>query len=763
MTLNLQLKKLGNYFPAVAGGTSSYTSRLLSRIPALGSYALSGYYLSWVALISINSIVLTDLIKIHTDAAGVSCPVLLLRIGFTVIPFVLAFAGIRALAILHLFFMVPTIGLMLLFVVQGLGWLAFAPNSPGFFPAELPSITPLDWVKWYFIAVYAVYATEGGAAFIADGQQPKYVQRCLSITAGFLPVVYLGGSWIVSRLATDASAGDSAFANLLSAATPFWGQSASLWITALIGFTQLLSSSTTVSLCARVIYQASLDGYAAPVFRVVSRQGSLTPALVASLILSVGCLVWGDVVRIIFITGTGYIFSMMTFHLGIWLNARKEECRWPFWSLGCFLVEAIVLLVGGIAWNWQDFLLGLFIPAALLVADRLLRQINLIWLKPQWWQKHLQNYQPKRVKDFLFLQVNWLLVLVCTATILGWLVRSYLDGTSTSFSYSEILVLLVMSVGFVMVAIATWTSLPQISAIAEAEELIQQQAKDLEFSLQELKNTQIQLIQNEKMISLGQLVAGVAHEINNPINFIYGNIVPARQYVQDLLDLIQLYNLNYPDPALEISQKIEDVDLEFIQEDLPKLLTSMQLGADRVRQIVLSLRNFSRLDETSLKAVDIHEGMDSTLLILQSRIKVKSDRPEISIIKNYGTLPPVECYASQLNQVFMNIIANAIDALEDKTNINSKPTITISTLETLEHQIKISIADNGSGLPESIKQQIFDPFFTTKSVGKGTGLGLSISYQIIHQKHGGSLECISSMGQGTEFIIQIPAKQIASK
>jgi signal transduction histidine kinase len=297
----------------------------------------------------------------------------------------------------------------------------------------------------------------------------------------------------------------------------------------------------------------------------------------------------------------------------------------------------------------------------------------------------------------------------------------------------------------------------------------QEYAQKLETSLEELKQMQLQLVQNEKMSALGSLVAGVAHEINNPVNFIHGNISYASQYIEDLIRLVQAYQQNYPHPVAEVQEEMEAIELDFLIIDLPKLITSMKAGTERIREIVLSLRNFSRLDEAEMKIVNIHEGIDSTLMILANRLKATSHRPAIEVIKEYGDLPMIECYAGQLNQVFMNILANAIDALEDSL-VNSrlsivnqqkieKPQIYIRTEITSDRQIIIRFTDNGYGIPESVQKRLFDPFFTTKTVGKGMGLGLSISYQIITQGHGGNLQCISTPGVGTEFIITIPLKQ----
>ncbi|MEH1806522.1 PAS domain S-box protein [Nostoc sp.] len=287
----------------------------------------------------------------------------------------------------------------------------------------------------------------------------------------------------------------------------------------------------------------------------------------------------------------------------------------------------------------------------------------------------------------------------------------------------------------------------------------QTQAEKLTETLHKLQQTQSQLIQNEKMSSLGQLVAGVAHEINNPVSFIHGNLTYANEYFQEMLTLLHLYQQHYPQPEVEIENFAAKIDLEFITNDLSKLLSSMNMGTNRIREIVLGLRNFSRHDEAGKKLVDIHEGIENTLLILHHRWKDNGIRSDICIVKEYGDLPLVDCYPGQLNQVFMNILTNAIDALEEsmtKIKTNYKPQIIIHT-EILESKfVVIRIADNGLGMVEEIQKRLFDPFFTTKEVGKGTGLGLSISYQIVVEKHGGILNCLSEPGKGTEFWIQIP-------
>lgn len=300
-----------------------------------------------------------------------------------------------------------------------------------------------------------------------------------------------------------------------------------------------------------------------------------------------------------------------------------------------------------------------------------------------------------------------------------------------------------------------------ILTLAQLEK-VEEQSRIAKVGFRTLKNNYARLIQNEKMAALGQFVAGIAHEINNPVNFIAGNLVYALNYTQDLLQLISLYQHHYPAPVAEIEAAIAEMELEFLTADFLKLLDSMKFGTERIQEIVLSLRNFSRLDESDKKIVDIHEGIDSTLIILQSRIINQETGQIITIDKEYGNLPLVECYAGLINQVFMNILSNAIDAIfasfESAYSNLKSPVIRIRTEVTDNREVVIRIADNGSGIPKDIQKRLFDPFFTTKPVGKGTGLGLSISYQIVVEKHCGQLQCISTIKEGTEFIITIPVE-----
>ncbi|MEH2416470.1 MAG: response regulator [Nostoc sp.] len=296
------------------------------------------------------------------------------------------------------------------------------------------------------------------------------------------------------------------------------------------------------------------------------------------------------------------------------------------------------------------------------------------------------------------------------------------------------------------------------------EKRVAERTAALSKALKDLQESQLQLVQTEKMSALGQLVAGVAHEINNPVGFIHGNLGHASVYFQDMINLIDLYQQYYPDPVSEIQEKIVAIDLKYMLSDLPNLISSMQEGVQRIRNISTSLRTFSRSDSDRKVYCNIHDGIDTTIMILKHRLKASEARPDIQVIRDYDNLPELKCFIGQLNQVFMNLLANAIDALEESnagrtyTEIEANPNQLLiqTTFSEDKNHILIRIKDNGVGMSVDIQQKIFDYLFTTKAVGQGTGLGLSIAHQIVVEKHGGTLEVNSELGQGSEFIIKLP-------
>lgn len=896
--LNLQVQHLGMRWRDMSGGTPNYAARLLAQYPIAARYGAVGYWLGWVSVPPMNAIILSDLVIANLNPIGISLPENLLRLGFTVIPYIVAFSGTRTLGILHLCFIIPAVGFLLTFGLQGLGWLTFAPASPGILPKDWGHFNLVEWAKWFFVAVYAAYGCETASSFVADSRNPRSTLKTLSFAAVLLPIVYVGGSWILMRLASEPGLGNNTFLQLVAGTQPFWGSAASTLVTFLLSAGCLLSSTTAISNSPRVLYQLALDGYMAPVFGVVSSRGVFGPGLLFTFILSLICLLWGDVSHVVMVTGIGYLSSMMAVHLSLWLNRDRPEVKWPRLSLLFLIVEGFVMVVGGLAWGWNYWLMGLLLAPTILVVDRLIRRRSVGLFRVEWWLAFYRRRHSGQFQNFDVLQVGVLLFLICGALTVGWVVRTAIDSSSLDVG-SELYVLLLLSIALVGVAIACWTSLPQIASIVEAQEATEhlfnvaldpimvldeqgaivranpaacelfgvsaqalagvkmaqllpglrdapqfwhprceqvvnpraiafpdapssgessaqktvevslssrtnwdqieyivilrditprkqaevelnaafarqeeltatatRQAQQLETALSELKQTQSQLIQPEKMSSLGQLVAGVTHEINNPLNLIYGNLTHINEYVRELLDLIRLYQASYPEQNPEIEAFIDEIDLAFLAEDLPKMITVMKVGAERIRQIVLTFNNFSRIDESEMKRVNIHEKIDSTLLILQNRLKPKAQCPSIQIIKQYSDLPAVECFASQLNKVFMYIISNAIDALHEQATKTPEgaetptPRITIRTTALDANWVRIAIADNGPGIPESIGNRLYDPFFTTKPVGEGTGLGLSICYQIVVEKHGGRLSCASEPGQGAQFIIEIPIKSV---
>lgn len=590
--LNLQLARLGKYWPEMSGGTSNYATRLLKPYPRLGLYAASGYFISWAALIPINAIVLTDLIAALVTPYGIEISKITLKIGFTLIAFILAFSGNRALAILHVIFMLPAIGFLLVFAIQGLGWLLLSPESPGFLPADWGVFKPVEWAKWYLVAVYAVYASEGATAFIAESRHPRTALHYLALTAGLLPIVYLGGSWVVMRLASDRSLADDALLNLIQSARAFWGSEAMVSIVLLVAFASLLGCATAVALSARVLYQLAIDGYISPVFGVVSRRGVLGPALSATLVISIGCLIWGDVLRIVSITGIGYLVSMMVVHLGLWLNRGRPEIRWPWWSLGFLSVEAVVLVVGGLAWSLEDFILGLMVPLWVIMADRCIYRLPWRIFQPCWWTRRYKVRQGSNFKDFVGLQVSVLVFLICGATTVGWVMRSWLEKMPPDVRIS-LLAIVVLTAGFVGVTIACWTSLPQVATIIEARE-----RSELLFT-----------IAQDAIAAIDD--RGVIHQVNPAMMNLFGTNSSAlvghrlQEYLTDLPDRVSDWprrseqQLIQGDSAIALEMSSSQLTHDYLEEKVIILrdITEQKQASSALRRKTAQLREQAQLLE----------------------------------------------------------------------------------------------------------------------------------------------------------------------
>ncbi len=783
MVVNFQVRQLGQQMPDVAGGTPNYLTHLLPDVPWLTRYAAIGYFLSWVAVLPVNAIILTELIQASLVPLGIVIPGMSLKVGFVLLAFVVAFSGSRALSTLHLVFLIPAVGLLLVFCLQGNVWLlatdqnewtALASGGSGF--------SFQGWAKWYLNGTYAFYACETASAFVADSKQPQKALQSLLVVAGLIPIVYIAGSWLLLHLPYDSAGSPDAFSTLLVAAGPWWGSATPLLITFLVMSSCLLSLATAVSIAPRVLYQLAQDQQISSLYSWVSPQGVFTPGLGLSLLLSLGCLVWGDLHQIVMVTGVGWLVAFIVLHGGLWYQRGQQGGLLPWLALAMAILELFVLGVGGWAWGTENLAIGLLLPLVVVLAiqrredsatkGKILSAENQLiwaWLQRLWARQNEQRDADSQdvFGNLVTVQIAILVGFISTAAVIGWQSHALIASADASATISvDFLVVLVLVLSFFGVAIACWTIFPQIEAVNSARQSAEDLSQQLRVAFKRLQQTQVQMIQQEKLSSLGQLVAGVAHEINNPVSFIHGNLTHAQTYVNDLLALVNLYETHYPHPSDEIQAMTDEIDLEFLSEDLPKLLSSMTVGTDRICEIVLSLRNFSRKDESACKAVDIHEGLESTLLILQHRLKATSKCPQTVVVRDYGQLPRVECYPSQLNQVFMNILANALDAMAEThagqgyEEIAPNPNqITIRTDVIDGRWVEVAIADNGPGIPDAVKSRIFDPFFTTKPVGKGTGLGMSISYQIITQRHQGKLECASKPNRGTEFTIQIPLQQ----
>ncbi|MBW4429648.1 MAG: amino acid permease [Nostoc desertorum CM1-VF14] len=471
--LNLQIQSLGRHWPDVAGGTPNYTTRLLKNFPGLDRYVALGYFFSWAAPPALYAIILTNLIKANLETLNISCPEAFLKVLFTAIPFILAFSGTRALALLHLFFVFPAILLLLLFCIQGVIWLAFSATSFQFIPISTHSLSFEEWAKWFFLASYSIYACETTSSFVADSRHPYKTLSFLTVAAWLIPAVFLGGSWVLMCSTPDPII-DDAFLNLVEASKLFWGESVSFIVTLIITISCLLSAATAVSNSPRILYQLALDGQLSPLFTLVSPQGVLGPAILVTFLLSLLCLNLGNITQLVTVAGTCYLVSIMGLHLGLWLCREKPQVLWPWWSLGFFFVEAVVLIVGGLAWNWRDFLTGLLLPIILMLGDVALRRLKLASLYPKWWAQHYKANFNKNNQDFVVLQVIVLVPLICITATSAWIIRNLLD-TNSNNTDNSLLAILLVTFSFSGVAIACWTTLPQIVAIDDARK----QAKSL--------------------------------------------------------------------------------------------------------------------------------------------------------------------------------------------------------------------------------------------------------------------------------------------
>lgn len=815
--LNLQVQRLGRHWSDVAGGTPNYAARLLSKFPILGSYVAIAYFVGWAAAPAYYGIFLKDLIKVNLEASGISCPETLLKFGFTAIAFIVAYSGSRALSILHLFFVIPAITFLLAFCFQGIEWLAISTPTESLLPTSLPSLSFGEWTKWFFATTYTAYSCETAAAFVADSKNPNSTLRFLSVSAWLMALVFLGGSLVLTYLDPHSGIGDSSFLNLLAASKPFWGKSASFLVTLLISFSCLLSCATAVSNSPRVLYQLALDRQLAPVFTVVSRQGVLEPALLATLLFSLLFLVWGDLSHIAMVAGTSYLVSIMGLHLGLWLCRGMPEVRWPWWSLCFFAVEAVALVVGGLAWNWRDLLIGLLLPIVILTGDAAVRRIQFAPFHPQWWLRRYSQLYAKhfesKFKDFVVVQVIVLIVLVCGTTTFVWMLKDKLNVESTEPNFNLLVVLLV-TLSFVAIAIACWTTLPQIAAIDEArtqaknlfittldtvpdtilvldkfgtirqinpaaEELFQMDSQDLighhlsEFFPTLIGRPQQWSNRSEHIMEEFQSLRIIEFTISQPSNR------KLQAYVAIMRDITERKSAeNEIRNALEKEKELNELKSRFIsmtshefRTPLTTIFSSTELLQDysakwaedrkqkHFQRILTAVKHMNQLLNDVLLIGQAEAGKSKCNPALLDVIHFCQDLvDELQITANSHTITFVSqsdrlhAYLDEkmLRHILSNLLSNAIKYSPEGGNVSF-------TLNCEQGKIIFRVQDRGIGIPAADQAQLFDTFHRASNVGtiSGTGLGLAIVKKAIDLQHG-QITFESEVGVGTTFIVSLP-------
>jgi signal transduction histidine kinase len=733
--INYQTKFLGMKQPNVAGGTPNYIARLFDKYPIIAKYAAIGYLLNWVSVIPINAIILTDMVNANLQPFSIEFPTLSVRVLFMLLPFVVAMTGTKALSILLLCFIVPSIGLLLGFSVQGIGWLLLSSESPGFFPQDWHwgTVNWVDWCKWFFFATFVAYSSETVSSFVADSQQPVQTLKLLDIAAWIGGIIFCAGSWVVLRLAPERL-GDDVFLYFVAVAKPFWGESASLLITFLLASSCLLTMATAICNCPRILYQLSRDGYLANVCGVVSNRGVFGPALIATFGLSMAGLAWANVPQLVVVGNVGWFVSFTLMQLAFWRRRNEPNHFLPHLALGIFLGQAVILLVGGVAWGWENFLIGLCGPFAIILLDAIIVQISWAPLRATWWERIYQrDDQPYRGNNQLMIQVLTLVALVCGALFTGWKFRSALSISATNAD-NNLLAIVLLIIAFVGVAIACWTTLPNLILLEEAHQSAEKLNQELEERVA-IRTAELQkaiVLANQANQAKSDFLANMSHELRTPLNGILG-------YAQ----------------ILQISSAITGKDKRRIEV--------IEHCGSHLLELINDVLDIAKIEAAHLdlrpEPTDLNVLLQEVIDICQMRAEQKGldfhyQAPE--------QLPSPLVDPRRLRQVLINLLSNAIKFTHRGT---VSLAVRIPSGDSADRcHLEFRVEDTGVGISETDLQKVFVPFQQVgeaKKVSEGTGLGLSISQAIVVAM-GGKIEARSAIGQGSifEFAIDCPLESL---
>jgi signal transduction histidine kinase len=733
--INYQIKSLGMKQPDVAGGTPNYIARLFDRYPIVAKYAAMGYLLNWISVIPINAIILTDIVNANLKPFGIEFPTLWIRVFFMLLPFIVAMTGTRALSILLICFIFPSIGLLIAFSVQGIGWLLISPNSPGFLPQDWHwgAMNLVDWCKWFFFATFVAYSSETASSFVADSHRPIQTLKLLDIAAWTGGIIFCAGSWVVLRLAPKNV--DDVFLYFVAVAKPFWGQSASLLITFLLASSCLLTMATAICNCPRILYQLSRDRHIADACGVVSPRGVFGPALIAVFGLSMAGLAWANIPQLVVVGNVGWFIAFTLMQLALSCRRKEPNIFAPRFALGVFLIQAVILVVGGFGWGWENFLIGLIAPIFILLVDALIAQIKWAPLRAKWWQRFYQrDYHLYGVKNQLMIQVVTLVTLVCGALFTGWKFRSWL-AVSAITEDNNLLVIVLLIVAFVGVAVACWTTLPKIILLEEAHERAEMLNQELEarVAIRTVELEKAIILANQANQAKSAFLANMSHELRTPLNGILG-------YAQ----------------ILQISPIITDKDKRRIE-------VIEQCGS-HLLDLINDVLDIAKIEADHLDLCPQPTQLQS---LLQGVIDICQVRAEQKGLEFHYKLPSdlTNCLVlldqRRLQQVLINLLGNAIKFTPQGkvvlgANIQLFPSIESCDAES-RCQLHFWVEDTGVGISEKDMQNIFIPFQQVgeiKTLSEGTGLGLSISQKII-MAMGGKIQVRSQIGQGSTFEFKV--------